>query len=224
MLSMSKNAKAALVPRLRFPEFRDSGEWKEKEMNDIFDFQDGVAFSPNDFITNTLGGNLIQVVRITDINNKNCNTDKVYVSKDFSEGKELLKYTVQKGDLLLSLTGAAGFNFFIWNSEMAILNQRTLKIIPKNNGDVSLKILLEPLINKKINANGTGQNNNLSKEDLKRTLVTIPPDSGEQQKIADCLSSLDDLITAQTEKIETLKLHKKGLMQGLFPTSEEAHA
>ncbi len=34
----------------------------------------------------------------------------------------------------------------------------------------------------------------------------------EQQKIAD-----DDLRPAQAEKKETLKLHKKGLMQGLFP-------
>ncbi len=38
-----------------------------------------------------------------------------------------------------------------------------------------------------------------------------------QQKIASCFSSLDDLIIAQTEKIEQLKQHKKGLMQGLFP-------
>jgi len=43
------------------------------------------------------------------------------------------------------------------------------------------------------------------------------PSFKEQQKIASCLSSLDELITAQTEKIEALKMHKKGLMQGLFP-------
>ena len=41
----------------------------------------------------------------------------------------------------------------------------------------------------------------------------------QQQQIAACLSSLDALITAQTQKIEQLKLHKKGLMQGLFPKS-----
>jgi type I restriction enzyme S subunit len=43
------------------------------------------------------------------------------------------------------------------------------------------------------------------------------PNRKEQQKISACLSSLDDLIKAQMEKIEQLKLHKKGLMQGLFP-------
>ena len=43
------------------------------------------------------------------------------------------------------------------------------------------------------------------------------PQSTEQQKIADCLSSLDDLITAEEKKLEALKSHKKGLMQKLFP-------
>ncbi len=49
----------------------------------------------------------------------------------------------------------------------------------------------------------------------------LPPTLKEQQKIADCLSLLDELITAQTEKIEALKAHKKGLMQGLFPQVSE---
>jgi len=46
--------------------------------------------------------------------------------------------------------------------------------------------------------------------------VCIPPKK-EQQKIATCLSSLDELISAQAAKIDGLKEHKKGLMQGLFP-------
>ena len=46
----------------------------------------------------------------------------------------------------------------------------------------------------------------------------------EQQKIADCLTSLDDLIAAQTQKLEALKTHKKGLMQQLFPSAEAVEA
>ena len=48
-----------------------------------------------------------------------------------------------------------------------------------------------------------------------------PKQKQEQQKIAKCLSSADNLIKAQTTKIETLKDHKKGLMQQLFPTINE---
>jgi type I restriction enzyme S subunit len=48
--------------------------------------------------------------------------------------------------------------------------------------------------------------------------IQIPlPWIEEQQQIADCLSSLDDLIRAREQRIEALKAHKKGLMQQLFP-------
>jgi type I restriction enzyme S subunit len=48
--------------------------------------------------------------------------------------------------------------------------------------------------------------------------IPIPrPGIPEQQRIADCLTSLDDLITPATQQLETLKTHKKGLMQQLFP-------
>lgn len=43
----------------------------------------------------------------------------------------------------------------------------------------------------------------------------------EQQKITDCLSSLDELIVAQARKVDALKTHKKGLMQQLFPREGE---
>jgi type I restriction enzyme S subunit len=52
--------------------------------------------------------------------------------------------------------------------------------------------------------------------------LQIPtPIPAEQQKIAECLSSLDELIAAQARKVEALKTHKKGLMQQLFPREGE---
>jgi len=47
------------------------------------------------------------------------------------------------------------------------------------------------------------------------------PDGAEQQKIADCLTSLDELIAAQGRKVEALKTYKRGLMQQLFPREGE---
>jgi type I restriction enzyme S subunit len=55
-----------------------------------------------------------------------------------------------------------------------------------------------------------------------RNIRLFHPKPAEQQRIASCLSSLDALITAETQKLEALKTHKKGLMQQLFPTPEEA--
>ncbi len=70
------------------------------------------------------------------------------------------------------------------------------------------------------NAAGSGVQN-LNADIIKR--LPIPyPSIKEQQKIANCLASLDDLITAQAQKVEALKTHKKGLMQQLFPKLVEA--
>ena len=57
---------------------------------------------------------------------------------------------------------------------------------------------------------------------LKEKLIPFPKkDTGEQQKIADCLSSLDDLIRAEEGRLAALRAHKTGLMQRLFPRPGE---
>lgn len=215
-------AEGKTLPEWRFPEFQGCGEWKLQKLKLICDFQEGYAFSSSDFVTNDTASNYIQVVRITDINNKNSNTDKVFVNMDLIKRNDLYKYLISKNDLILSLTGAAGFNFFIWNTNIAVLNQRTLKLIPKDEKNHAIKFLIEPLIHKEINMHGTGQNNNLSKEVLKNVEIVLPTSFKEQQKIADCLSEIDKIIIEQSNKVEQLKAHKKGLMQGLFPSLEEA--
>ncbi|ENU21750.1 hypothetical protein F993_03672 [Acinetobacter proteolyticus] len=49
----------------------------------------------------------------------------------------------------------------------------------------------------------------------------MQPSPLEQEKIASCLISLDSLIKNQTNYIEQLRRHKKGLLQQLFPVIEE---
>ena len=56
------------------------------------------------------------------------------------------------------------------------------------------------------------------------SVVLFYPEKEEQQKIADCLTSLDDHITAHTQILAALKTHKKGLMQQLFPVLDEVQA
>ena len=63
----------------------------------------------------------------------------------------------------------------------------------------------------------------VNKTTLEGIEVFIPKPS-EQQKIADGLSSVDDLITLEARKLDALKVHKKGLMQQLFPVSDEVSA
>jgi len=212
---MSKNK---LIPELRFPEFQNQGEWEKDSIDNQFDLQDGYPFSSFDFTKDTKDSK--QVIRITDINNQNSNEEKVYLPNSKIKDLEISKYEVHSGDLLLSLTGAAGFNFFIWNTYSGFINQRTMKISPKKQDNEALKFLLEPLIHSKINSIGTGQNNNLSKDALKE--IEFPyPKPKEQRKLSSFITNFNDLIAAHSQKLDLLKDHKKGLMQNLFPQEGE---
>ncbi len=64
----------------------------------------------------------------------------------------------------------------------------------------------------------------LNRNDAHAFVTGITLDTDEQHRIASCLSTLDNLIAAQSDKLETLKTHKKGLMQQLFPSLAEADA
>lgn len=211
-------SKDKLIPEIRFPEFKNDGEWEKDTLDNQFDLQDGYPFSSFDLTKNIK--NSMQVIRITDINNQNSNEEKVYLPKCKFKDLDISKYEVYSGDLLLSLTGAAGFNFFIWNTDSGFINQRTMKISPKKQENETLKFLLEPLIYSKINSIGTGQNNNLSKDALKE--IEFPfPKSKEQLKLSSFITNLQDLITAHSQKLELLKDHKNGLVQNLFPQEGE---
>jgi type I restriction enzyme S subunit len=68
---------------------------------------------------------------------------------------------------------------------------------------------------------GGGNINNLKNSDLESFEFAIPTWPSEQQKISECLTSLDEMIAAQGRKVEALKAHKRGLMQQLFPREGE---
>ncbi|WP_419645355.1 restriction endonuclease subunit S, partial [Thiolapillus sp.] len=57
----------------------------------------------------------------------------------------------------------------------------------------------------------------ISKTQLAEVELAYPTEAREQQKIAHCLSSLDDVIGLESHKLDALKNLKKGLMQQLFP-------
>ena len=68
-----------------------------------------------------------------------------------------------------------------------------------------------------LNAAAGGGVRNLNAEIIKELPVSIPSLKEEQKKISNCLSSIDELISAQSKRLESLLAHKKGLMQQLFP-------
>jgi type I restriction enzyme S subunit len=213
------------VPKFRFQEFENDGEWVEKTI-------DKVKSVLTDYVANgsfqSLRENLNVVntvdfafyVRLTDLRGGLGHSNQKYV--DESTYKFLNKSALFGGELLMANIGANVGE--VW--QMPNVNKpATLApnmIMIKLKKDIDSGYVFQYLTSDIGVANistvisGSGHPK-ISKTDLRQVKVTLPPRIKEQQKIASCLSSLDALITSQTEKISQLKLHKNGLMQRLFP-------
>lgn len=66
---------------------------------------------------------------------------------------------------------------------------------------------------------GAGRNKTLGQKEFEKLEIAMPDIVDEQTRIADCISSVDAQIVAESEKLDALKAHKKGLMQQLFPAA-----
>lgn len=80
-----------------------------------------------------------------------------------------------------------------------------------------------PYLKEASNSGARHDRMNISTADFMNLPLPVPSPA-EQQRIADCLSALDALISVQTEKLEALRTQKRGLMQQLFPSPEDAEA
>ncbi|WP_301381379.1 restriction endonuclease subunit S [uncultured Alistipes sp.] len=209
-------AEGKSVPALRFPEFQNAGEWKPYKLNDFGSFFRGLTYSTAD-VSNDNDG--IGVLRSTNIQNNRLILDKdlVFVNKTCTSEQRL-----QKGDVVICMSNGSkalvGKNAELDQDISYNLTVGAFCSIfrPKN---VFAKYLLQTDSYTKFVALaiGGGNINNLKNSDLENFVQFAPAKSEEQQKIADCLSSIDNLIIAQTNRLEALKAHKKGLMQQLFP-------
>lgn len=208
------------IPKLRFPEFLNELEWKEKKIKNIFSIFQGYAFSSNDSVTD--GVRWLKIADV-DIQQMNCSTPS-FLPHEFVN--KYNKFLVKKGDYVIALTRPILNNKLKIakiddNYDGALLNQRVGKILTKENSHFVYFLLQKSdLINEIENSISGSEPPNLSAQQIENIIVHIPL-IDEQQKIADCLSSLDSLISAQSQKIELLKEHKKGFLQNLFPRDSE---
>ena len=202
------------VPKLRFPEF--SGEWEEKKLGDIGKFKSGVGFSNSE----QGGKSGIPFYKVSDMNLAG-NKQTMTQSNNFvlDEQIQRLKYKpITSLAIIFAKVGAAIFlerkrvatNFLIDNNMMAFIPSANVAF---------LKYVFDMTRLSKFAQTGALPSYNGS--DLATIKITIPKNPEEQQKITDCLSSIDEFIAAQGQKLDALKTHKKGLMQQLFPSADD---
>ncbi len=213
---MSKENK--LIPKLRFPEFAKNAMWEEFSLDNISPaIFDGTHQTPN----YTEEG--IPFFSVENLISRNKNK---FISRD-----DYLLATVknkpEKGDVLITRIGNIGFSTVVdWDYEFSIyvtlaVVKKSNKFIPQFlNGYFQSDFYQKEILSKSL-LNAVPMKINM--DELRKTKVLLPPDKekNEQKKIASCLSSLNEVIAGQSQKLEALKNHKKGLMQNLFPQEGE---
>jgi type I restriction enzyme S subunit len=184
-------------PRLRFPEFNNSPEWVERPLAEIAPLQRGFDL-PSDQIR---PGNVPIVYS---------NGPKGFHESGMAEGP----------GIVTGRSGTIGKLHFI--EQGAYWPHNTSLWVTSFEGNLPKFIfyLFESIGFQRF-ASGSGVPT-LNRNDAHCYVSALASDVNEQQRIADSLTSLDELIAAQTQGLDALKAHKKGLMQQLFPSMEEA--
>jgi type I restriction enzyme S subunit len=211
-------------PRLRFPEFQNAGEWEEGCLADIGTVLQGYGFPERH---QGLKNGDYPFYKVSDIS-KSLAAGKVFIEESanyINESllKELRAKPIPEGTTIFAKIGEA-----IRSNKRAITtvsclidnNAAGVKRIKGKATDFFIYLVMEQI---SLIEHAGGVVPAVNKSAIEAIPVKFP-EIEEQQRIADCLTSLDDLIAAQTQKHEALKTHKKGLMQQLFPSPEEVES
>lgn len=205
------------TPRLRFPEFRTSGEWEETSIARTADVITGST--PSTARREYYGG-AYQFVSPADI------TEERYVEQTKTtlseEGFAVTRF-VPAGSVLFVCIGST-IGKVAQNKEHCATNQQINAVVPGPDsfGDFLYYGLAQ--LSGAVAALAGRQAVPIVSKSLFSSIKIRCPGLPEQRRIASCLVSLDTLITEQTKKLATLKTHKQGLMQGLFPSPESKDA
>jgi type I restriction enzyme S subunit len=204
-------------PRLRFPEFQDAGDWEENNLGNIGLFASGGTPSKDN--PEYWNGSIPWVSASSMYEPVIHKADHYVTPKAIGNGTRIAK----KGSLLILVRGSMLFNRVpICVAGIDVTFNQDVKSLEIDNS-INTSFLFYQLSAFQsrfiINETGIGAGK-IELEQLKKFAVFFPKQM-EQQRIADCLSSLDALITAEAQMLDTLKTHKKGLMQQLFPSMDE---
>ena len=198
------------VPRLRFPEFQNESEWSAKNLKNICEVNPANSGLPEKFVyidLESVEAGKLKLRRII------CQEEAP------SRAQRLLRY----GDVIFQMVRPYQRNnlhFKIKEEMPYVASTGYAQLRANESEDFLFQVIHTNEFIEKVIAKCTGSSYPaINSSDLADLSLAIPQ-KAEQQKIAECLTSIDDCITVQNQKIETLKTHKKGLMQQLFPAPD----
>ena len=219
-------AEGETTPELRFPEFLQCDSWRRKPIGENIDFLSGYPFKSIQISKDSTGIPLLRGINITEgFIRHGKDIDRYYLGAI----NEYKKYLTEENDLVIGMDGSkVGKNSALISKRDSgsLLIQRVARL--RASRFETIQFIFQHIHSSLFHSyvdriNTSGGIPHISASQIKTFEVAFPPSQSEIKKIADCLTSIDKLITAQAEKIEALKDHKKGLMQKLFPSIEEVN-
>ncbi len=208
-----------MVPKLRFPEFEEDGEWEIRSVEQNIDLISGIALKSRELTEDNSGTPILRGVNITEGQIRHsAEMDRFYLG----ETSKMDKFLIQENDIVIGMDGSkVGKNVALISEKDAgaILIQRVARI---RAIDSDVKYLYHNFLSNTFrryvdSVNTSSGIPHISSKQIRDFEIGFPPTIQEQQKIADCLSAVDGLMAAQEDRIAQLQEHKRGLMQGLFP-------
>lgn len=208
------------TPRLRFPGFE--GEWEEKKLGEVGSFVRGLSYNKKEVTSNASSTLVIRSNNIIQDAHIDCKNNLQFVTK--SPSKEQL---LRKGDIAICLANGSsnliGKSSWYAGDYSGIVTVGAFCGIYRSTSPITKYLVQTAKYKNSINLlkqGGNGALANLYGKDILGLAFEFPS-FAEQQKIASCLTEMDNLIAAQGQKVEALKEKKKGLMQQLFPQNGE---
>lgn len=205
------------VPKLRFPEFRESKEWEDVKLGQLGKLVAGLTYSPEDVRDQGL-----LVLRSSNVQHGQISLgDNVYVSPDV-KGVNLSK----PNDILICVRNGSksliGKNALIPDKMPLCTHGAFMTVFRSPAAKFVYQLFQTAAYQKQVDGDLGATINSINGSQFVKYKFNIPTLAEEQKKVAACLSSLDDVISFEGSKLETLKNHKQGLIQQLFPSDGES--
>lgn len=196
------------LPNLRFPEFQGDENWKEVALSTLIDLISGQHLAPDEYSDT---GDVPYFTGPSDYTNDLTSVGK-WTSSSGNVGLA--------GDILITVKGSGVGELLFLELDQVAIGRQLMAVRPRS---VHAGFVLHFLTTQRQRFMALASGNlipGLSRGDILSLTVSIP-EWNEQRVVADCLSSIDDLVAVQTQRIDGIRALKKGLMQHLFPTPNE---
>lgn len=218
------------LPRLRFPEFRDAPEWESPTIQDLIDRKSIVGHldgnhgelypRADEFSTKGIPYISANDFRTGRVDFNTCRRLPLERAVNFKKG------VAKDGDVLFAHNATVGPVAKLATAHDFVILSTTATYFRCDQSQLSSDFLMFGLTSPSFVAQYTRVMSQSTRDQIpitaQRKFFLQIPKLAEQHRIASCLAAFDGQVAAESDKLDSLRSHKKGLMQQLFPSLEEA--